>query len=304
MLDQLILDQSQPAVARASALLLLPPYGSTASEPAILAAIQDPNPMVRSAAPRALADSPPRAIIQAVLSLLSDPVRAVRIEAARALAGLDPRTMTPEQRNSFIIAYQELIAAELIDADRSEAHLNLGLLNTRRGQLDEAEAEYRTALRLTPDFVAAIVNLADLDRMRGMDKEGAELLRQAMSIDPDNADIRHSLGLLLVRQGKHAEALPQLRQASELAPDNVRYAYVYAIALNSSGASGEAMALLERTHRQHPADRDVLLALIIIARDRGDLATALTHAQELAGLGPLDPQLRALVEDLRRRLKR
>ena len=64
------------------------------------------------------------------------------------------------------------------------------------------------------------------------------------------------------------------------------------------------MALLERTHRQHPTDRDVLLALTLIARDRGELAAALTHAQELAELDPADPQVRSLAEDLRRRLKR
>jgi hypothetical protein len=62
----------------------------------------------------------------------------------------------------------------------------------------------------------------------------------------------------LVRPG----ALDLLRQTSELAPDNARYAYVYAVALNSTGAQSEAMALLERTHQRHPADREVLMALI------------------------------------------
>ena len=63
----------------------------------------------------------------------------------------------------------------------------------------------------------------------------------------------------------------------------------------------EAMALLERAHQQHPTDRDVLLALVSIARDKGDPATALRHARELLLLAPADPQLRALVADLERR---
>jgi tetratricopeptide repeat protein len=75
-----------------------------------------------------------------------------------------------------------------------------GPLKTRRQQLNEAEAEYRTALRVDPKFVPAMVNLADLDRQRGQDKEGAELLRAAIAIQPNNAAIKHSLGLLLVRQ--------------------------------------------------------------------------------------------------------
>ena len=81
----------------------------------------------------------------------------------------------------------------MVDADRPEAHLNLGLLDFRRRKLTEAQEEYRTALRLDPIFVPALVNLADLDRAHGMDEEGAELQRKAMAIKPDNADVRYAL---------------------------------------------------------------------------------------------------------------
>jgi predicted CXXCH cytochrome family protein len=88
-LDRLILDQKQPAIARASALPLLAPYASSASEPAMKAAIADADPLVRLAAPRALPASPLQAVVRALAQLLADPVHAVRIEAARALAGTD-----------------------------------------------------------------------------------------------------------------------------------------------------------------------------------------------------------------------
>jgi predicted CXXCH cytochrome family protein len=303
-LDQLILDKNQPPIARASALPLLGRYVSPASEAAIKAAIIDPDPMVRMVAAQSLPLSPPRAMIEAILPLLSDPVRAVRVETARVVAGIDPQTMTPEQRAAFSSAYQELVGAELIDADRPEAHLNLGLLKTRRQQLSEAEAEYRTALRLDPKFVPAMVNLADLDRQRGLDKEGAELLRAAMAIEPSNAAIKHSLGLLFARQRNYAEALPLFREAAALDPENARYAYVYAVALNSTGSSAEAKALMERTYKAHPTDRNVLLGLIAFERDSGDIAAAIAHAQELAKLEPQNPQISALLADLRQRLGR
>ena len=303
-LDQLILDKSQPAIARASGLLLLSRYATAASEPAIKAAIADSDPLVRMAVARGLRVSAARAIIDATLPLLGDPVRAVRTEAARALAGLDPQTMTPQQRGAFVTAYQELIAGEMIDADRPETHLNLGLVKTRRNQLDEADAEYHTALRLDPKFVPAMANLADLDRQRSMDKEGAELLRAAIAIEPNNAALKHSLGLLFVRQRNYTDALPLFREAAALEPENVRYAYVYAVALNSAGSKAEATAVLERTHKQHPTDRDVLVTLIALERDRGDLAAALMYAQELARLEPNDPQIGAFIDDLHKRLGR
>jgi predicted CXXCH cytochrome family protein len=300
-LDWLILDRSQPAIARASALSLIRPYASAASEPAFKAAIVDPDPLVRSAALRVLPIASPRAIIQAAAGLLSDPVRAVRVEAARALAGTDLLALTPEQQTAFVKATAELVAAEMVDADRAEAHLNLGLLDLRRRELPEAEGEFRAALRLDPNFVPALVNLADLDRARGRDAEGEKLLREAMTIEPDNADVSYALGLSLVRRREYGGAMDLLRRAQELAPDNVRYAYVYAVALNSTGAHGEATALLDRTHRQHPADRDVLAALVSIAQDTGDLAAALSHARELAALDPGDMRIRKLLLDLEKR---
>jgi tetratricopeptide (TPR) repeat protein len=257
-------------------------------------AIADPDPLVRLAASRALTPSASRAAIEAVASLLRDPVRAVRVEAARALAGTDLLSLLPELQTAMVSATKELVAAEMVDADRPEAHLNLGLLDLRRRQMPEAEAKYRTALRLDPSFVPALVNLADLDRVRGADQDGAELLKKAIAIEPDNADTRYSLGLLLVRQHDYAGALELLRRAHELAPDNARYAYVYAVALNSTGAHAEAMALLERARQQHPTNRDVLMALVSIARDTGDFALALRHARELVTLDPGDAKLRAL----------
>ena len=240
-------------------------------------------------------------MVQAAAPLLSDPIRAVRIETARVLAGVNQHALRPEQQTAFAAAYLELFDAEMIDAERPEAHLNLGLIETKLRHPSEAEDHYRTALRLDPNFTPALVNLADLDRMRGQNQKGADLLRKAMAIDPDNADIRHALGLALVRQHNYADALPELRRAGELAPGNARYAYVYAIALNSIGASAQAMEVLEMARKRHPADRDTLLALVSIARESGDFATALLHARELVTLYPADMELRLLVLDLEKR---
>ena len=302
-LDQLILDKTQPAIVRASGLQLLPRYASATSEAAIKAAIADPDPLVRLAVIRSLSGSAVHNIVEAAFPLLRDPVRAVRVETARALADFDWQTTAPEQRNAFNSAYQELIAAEMVDADRPETHLNLGLIRMRRKQFSDAETEYRTAIRLDPEFVPAMVNLADLDRERGMEKEGDELLRTALAIEPNNADVKHSLGLLLVREHNYTEALSLLREASELASDNVRYAYVYAVALNDTGSPAEAISVLKRTHEHHPTDRDVLVALIAYERDGGEISAALTYAQELAMLEPSNPQIRILINDLRKRLR-
>jgi Flp pilus assembly protein TadD len=61
------------------------------------------------------------------------------------------------------------------------------------------------------------------------------------------------------------------------------------------------MALLERAHRQHPTDRDLLTALISIAQDTRDFGTALWPPRELVILDPADARFRSLVSDLEKR---
>jgi hypothetical protein len=50
-----------------------------------------------------------------------------------------------------------------------------------------------------------------------------------------------------------------------------------------------AVAVLDDAHRQHPTDRDVLMALVSIARDTGHFATALRHARSWPLLIPRIP---------------
>ena len=222
-IDAVIGDSTLSGMARASALLTLPGIGTGASLPAWRAALADPDPLVRLGAVRALPAGASVAMRRDEAGLLADPVRAVRTEAARALAGVDRQLLTPAQRDALAGALKELVAAEEVSSDRPEAHLNLALLDTRQQLADQADAEYRIALRLDPKFVPAMVNLADLDRMRGMDTQGADLLRQAITLDPADAAAHHALGLLLVRQRNYPAALEELRRASELAADNPRF---------------------------------------------------------------------------------
>jgi predicted CXXCH cytochrome family protein len=291
-------DRAQPAIARASALALLPPFATAVSEPAIRSAIVDASPLVRLAAARALGPSSSPALASAASALLRDPVRAVRIEAARALAGIAQQDWTPEQRTDFAAATVELVAAENVDSDRPEAHINLGLLEIRQGRREEARAEYETALRLDPSFVPGFVNLADLFRAQGEDAKGEELLRRSAEIAPGNAAVHHALGLALIRRKVYPEAIGELRQAFDLAPGTARYAYVYALALHATGARHEARELLSATHERHPADRNVLVALVSLAREGGDITGARVYARKLAGLMPSDPGVQRLLHAL------
>jgi tetratricopeptide (TPR) repeat protein len=301
LLADLVLEPGEPGIARATAVGLLAGVLSPASAQVLAAAAADGDPLVRMSAARSLDALPPEARSPIGGRLLGDPVRAVRIEAARSLAGAERRLLPADIQLALGRATDELVAAERIAADRPESHLNLSLIRAATGRLEEAEAELRTALRLDPRFVPALVNLADIERERGRDGEGEKLLQKAIEILPGSAEALHALGLLRARQGRHAEAIDLLRRAAEIRPENVRLSYVHAIALQSSGDLAGALSILERAHARHPADREVLGALATISREKGDLESAGRWAEKLLDLSPGDPEVRAFVEEMRRR---
>ena len=74
---------------------------------------------------------------------------------------------------------------------------------------------------------------------------------------------------------------------------------VYAIALNSVGRSEEAIAVLEQTHDRLPGNRDILVKLVMMNRDRGNIESAIDYAEKLARLSADDPNLQRLIDQLK-----
>jgi Flp pilus assembly protein TadD len=164
-------------------------------------------------------------------------------------------------------------------------------------------AEYRSALRLSPQFAPAAINLADLYRQLGREPEGAAILRTTIAALPRDAGLHYALGLALIRLKRPDEAIGEFQRAAEIEPNRARYSYVYGVALNSAGRREQAITVLKENLLRHPRDRDTLLALISFAREAGDLRAALDYAQRLAAIIPGDPNLAALIEELQRKVK-
>jgi len=297
-LMRLLGDAAIPGIARATAVSLLGRSLSPQSLRAIEAALADGDPLVRLAAVSVLEAVEPPIRLRLAAHLLRDTVRAVRIEAARILAPLDKTHLSTEQSAALDLALAEYRQAQELNADRPEAHLNLGVLQAQLGKPLEAEQAYRTALRIDPSFAPTYVNLADLYRAQRRDEEGENILRQGLAVSPNNAALHHALGLLLVRRGRQADALDALRRAAELRPDNPRYSYVFGVALHSAHQSTRALEVLRQAHEQHPGEREILIGLVTINRERGQLIAAIGYAKKLVELVPYDQGARQLLAEL------
>ena len=291
-------DRTQPAIARATAYAEMAPYLSSNLVSEVQKGLHDENVLVRLGALRGLGQLPVDQRWQLTSHPLSDPVRSVRVEAVGYLAGVPASDLTAEQRALMDAAVEEYVAVQTLNADRPEAHVNLGLLYSQRGSPVQAEAEYRKALQLDPGFVRAYVNLADLYRTLDRDLDGEKLLREALRGAPREPVLHHALGLLLARQQRYPEAIVELALAVRLATGDARYAYVYAVALDSTGRRREALKVLEANHVRHPADRDTLLALATINRDLGAREAALRYGRKLLELLPAEAGVQQLVQQL------
>jgi tetratricopeptide (TPR) repeat protein len=280
-LARLFADREQPAISRATALSMLATYAPLPTDAAVRAGVADDSALVRRAAARALSNSDPRASANTLAPLLSDPVRAVRIETAEVLAGAPVDMLPADVAANFRRAAAEYVGSQELNADRPEAHLNLGLLYTRENHLDKAQAELKTALSLDPNFGPATVNLADLYRAQNRDAEGQRVLRDAIARTPTDASIQHAMGLLLIRLKDHQDALQYLATAARLDPTNARFAYVYAIALNDAGERDQAIDTLKQILLHHPYDRGSLAAIVSLYGDDGKVEQAAPYAGRL-----------------------
>jgi Flp pilus assembly protein TadD len=297
-LVRLLGDAAMPGMARATAVSLLGRYLSPQSLRAVESALADGDPLVRMAAVAVLEPVEPHTRLRLAAPLLRDAIRAVRIEAARILAPLDTTRLSAEQRAALELALAEYRQAQERNADRPEAHLNLGVLQAQLGKPLEAERAYRTALRIDPSFAPTYVNLADLYRAQNRDEEGENILRQGLAVSPDDAALHHALGLLLVRRGRQSEALGALGRAAALRPDNPHYNYVFGVALHSVRQSTRALEVLTQAHARHPGEPEILIGLATISRERGQLDSAIGYARKLVELVPYDQGARQLLAEL------
>ncbi|MGH7987302.1 MAG: tetratricopeptide repeat protein [Candidatus Binataceae bacterium] len=277
-LIELIANPAQPAIARATAIKLLATFNSVA-EVRLREHAEDASALVRRATADGLAT--PTAAPSIMVGLLNDPVRAVRIEAAESLAGVPLDALPEDAAAALERASAQYVAAQKLNADRPEAHLDLGTFFTRQGRFASAKRELKTALSIDPSFSPAAVNLADLERELGHDQAGEAVLRQALQRTPSDASLLYALGLWYVRQKRSTEALALFARAARLAPSDSRYAYVYAIALNSAGDTKAAIAVLEHSVKLHPYDRDALAALVSFCDRTNDQAKASRYARVL-----------------------
>ncbi len=290
-------DTKQPSIIRATALDLLPQYGSQGTT-AMVSALRDEYPLLRRTALSGLARLGPEPRLKAAAPSLKDPIRAVRIESARILASVPRELFDASQRADFDKALEEFKQAQMSVADQPSGHLNLGVMYASTGRRDLAEQSYLTALRKDPGFLPARFNLTNLYNSMGRNADAEQVLREGIKRAPKEGELYYSLGLLLAEEQRYPGAATNLGRAAELMPTRARVHYNHGLALQTLGRRSSAETALLNAHRLSENDPSILQALAIFYFQGRHWDQAATYMEKLTRLYPNEPGPRRMLEQI------
>ncbi|WP_295800017.1 multiheme c-type cytochrome [uncultured Microbulbifer sp.] len=277
----LVMDESQPAIARATAVSLLPDYLSQTSAQVLQVVAQGDDALLHLGMAQSLDRVAEQVRPALAIPLLYENERVIAAEAANAIAATPIDRYPAPVKEMFAKGLQDYLASETFNSDRPESLVNLAGYYAQQGDTLKSESYFRKAIELEPSYSPAYVNLADLYRSADREALGEKVLQQGLEASLHKSPIQHALGLSLVRQKRMDEAMDYLRESAHAAVTSPRYIYVYAIALNSSGRPNQAIKELEQGLQRFPQDRQIVSALVSIHREQGNEKAAQKYQHQL-----------------------
>jgi tetratricopeptide (TPR) repeat protein len=262
-LMRLIHDSTTAPIIRAAAVKYLgqePPTGP--AQDLIRQELKNPNPMVRKEAVDAFVPESQGDLIATLSPLLKDTTLLVRMTATMRLTAVPEQNLDTATRHLLHKGIREYIKAMDYSADFAPSRHNLGVLYTNLGQLKEAEAPFREALRIDNKFYPAKVNLALVYNKMGENKKAEVLLKEVTRNHPELAETFYSLGLLEAEMKNYPASAHYLQLASEKLPDRPRVFLNLAKVQQYLQRFPEAEKAYQKAYSLAPNNANYLSALI------------------------------------------
>ena len=152
------------------------------------------------------------------------------------------RLMATGEANAAEACYRQALS---LVPDFSEVLSNLALLRERVGALDEAEDCYRRAIASNPDCVQNYLNFGVMLGNGKRFSEAEAVYQKALYLAPDSAPAWSNLGVLLASQKREAEAENCYRTALALDADYAKARFNFAYILLRQGRFAEGWECLE-----------------------------------------------------------
>lgn len=234
-----------------------------------------------------------RGYFQEALSLEPDyaPARAGlawTLQELGSLAALSQGRFQESQKH-FVEARKEAERAIQLDPAFSQAYRALARILMRQGDLDGASKAALQAVRLDPADTRAYIVLADMfASLEGEENFAAarRYFEKALALDPDVWNAHHRFAVLLQNAGLLDQAVPHAERAIALrASAEIAYVTLVDCQLWRGNLPG-AEAALGAGLRNIPGSILLKNLSVLLAAERGDVATTEARARELAGSWP------------------
>ncbi len=144
------------------------------------------------------------------------------------------------EQQLYTEAVQHFRKALALDPKVPEAHLGIGLIAMRNGELAAANREIRLELASHSGDLRAVFYLAYVLGLQQKHEEATRLLRKIVAQRPEFPEAHATLGSELMAQNRPREALDELLLADKLDPDQAKLQYQIGQAYRKLGQPQEA----------------------------------------------------------------
>jgi tetratricopeptide (TPR) repeat protein len=179
--------------------------------------------------------------------------------------------------------YQQAL---LYHSEYAEGHYNLGQVFSKKGQTANAIAEFQKALDIHPDFVLARINLGWALTQSGKPEEGVAQYQKALETNPRYGLAHYYMGLAQLQKGQSDNALAEFREAVEDDPGLIDARYNLGLAFFNHGQLDEAIGQFETALLLNPGSADVSNSLCLALLRKGQLPEAIARGQQAVQLAP------------------
>ena len=171
--------------------------------------------------------------------------------------------------------------------DNADLHFNLGACHQERRHLSQAVREYRVALSLNGNLVAAHESLARVLRDQGRLSESAASYRHALSLEVDNIEALDGLASTLKAMKLYDEAIDAVQHSLKVRPDKVRALILLGTLYYEKGEIALATKLFRQALVVDPEQAQAHFNLSQCLLLTGDLSEGWREHEWRGGIGAL-----------------
>ena len=173
-----------------------------------------------------------------------------------------------------------------LDANNVQANYACALASYQLNHLGEAEQFLRRVIQLQPHFYPAFNTLGITLRTAGKDAEGIASLEQALSIKGDYAEAAFNLALAFADTNERMKAISLYRRVLVMKPDFIPALTNLGNLLRAENEFDEAFLLLQKAHKNSPNTASAEINMALVLTDLGRYPEAIAAGERAAKLEP------------------